>query len=230
MRIPITIITLFIIVFNVFAEEIVPLPNEPLELSIQAKHTSWKKSNGRQTRNTDYILQCKNVSTNESLSDIRLEYCIYRDKNSNGNKSIETDADSQQVREIAPLEKKIIKIPGGMNLKKTDFKNEYEGCRIRAYITKADGTKVIQTAQYPKSLNVNDYVWNTEALAKTQSQKLLEAVPHWKYKVVSASSFNGHLEKKLNERIEGEWELYTILVVPKPRDPSSIQLVYRRKE
>ena len=138
-------------------------PSEVLKLKIRDESTSWEKiSQGRKAKDTDYSLQYT-ILTNQPLSDIRLEYCIYRDKIIAGDEFVEVDPRATRIREINPGKRETIKLGGGRSFKSSDsgFLNEISGCRVRAYITKSDGTEVVQEAQHPNRLELDKYPWNT---------------------------------------------------------------------
>jgi hypothetical protein len=99
---------------------------------------------------------------NLPLNALRLEYCLFRDIERNGDKYIESNFYKLEAGNIAPnSEKKIRAKLGHLSFKASGFLNEVAGLTLRVYFENSEGKTLMREVTYPDKLSKDKYVWGS---------------------------------------------------------------------
>jgi hypothetical protein len=136
-----------------------PLNPAPIEISITEHIDPWHNVSGeREKKSTSYTLLLKNQSKT-NLSDLRLAFCIYRNRRHDGEEYVSSEIISRYIGELAPEEKTEQKIHRSHSFREPDFLNEVIGACFRIYRKTPNGEILVAEKRSPESLLKELYPW-----------------------------------------------------------------------
>ena len=135
---------------------------------VEEHKSNWEScgdASGNRRKKSSSFTFVFNNRNNEPLNDLRLEYCLFRDRNRNGDKFIESKIYDLEVGTIDKnSEKKIRAKVGHLSFKASGFLNEVAGLSLRVYMETSKGETLMREVRYQDKLSKEKYVWgNTES-------------------------------------------------------------------
>ena len=144
------------------------------KISIEEHKTSWEScgddSGNRRERKTHYTITLKN-NNNEALENLRLEYCIFRDRDLNGEEFIESDVREEQIGIIPANSTKTVRSSTGLSFKANNFLNEVVGICVRIYAEPKAKPSSMREQRFPEDLKEAVYVWKKEEVEPSIQQQ-----------------------------------------------------------
>ena len=139
-----------------------------ITLRIKTTETKWKKDDGdhvstqgRKTKKTNYELTLQNESQ-ANFSDVRAEYCIYREREQKGKEDyIQVIAKKEPLEALNASETKTISLgnPMSFEISKNGFLNEVVGVRVKIYFSDNEDADIVKEISYPSSLSARRFPW-----------------------------------------------------------------------
>mgnify|MGYP001823183250 CR=1 FL=1 len=138
-------------------------------ITIEENKTRWEPIDGdqgirndRRQKKTSYTVSLSNTNDTE-LDNLRLEYCVFRDRNLNRRKFIESDFETKDVGSISSGSTKEIQTGTSLSFKASGgFLNDVVGVLIRIHMITPDGSELMRELRYPHDLAKDKYVWSTK--------------------------------------------------------------------
>jgi len=137
------------------------------QIKVEEHKSGWEscgdERGNRREKSSSFTFVFNNRNS-EPINGLRLEYCLFRDRNRNGDKYIESKIYELDTANFAPnSETKVRAKVGHLSFKASGFLNEVAGLTLRVYQENSEGKVLMREVTYPEKLSPKKYLWgNTE--------------------------------------------------------------------
>jgi hypothetical protein len=148
---------------------------------VRKEEADWKTAGkvgfsggSRKSKTTRYTLKLHNTSQTD-FQDLRMEYCIYRNKKKYGSSYIESKNYSKTIADIMAREEKEIDAVKSRSTRanQSEVVDEVIGVCFRIYMPVAGGEEVMREIRYPSSLSAKKFPWKEKkALSMAERYKV----------------------------------------------------------